>query len=70
MMVTSTNYKTADTDIQHSVLIGDVKAHSTLCHSYTYDHNEQLIADVISNSDMNSLYYNFVSINSDMSLVQ
>ena len=51
MMVTSTNYKTADTDIHHSVLIGDVKAHSTLCHSYTYDHNEQLIEDIISNSD-------------------
>ena len=58
---TSTYYKTAYTDIQHcihyttniphSVLTGDVNAHSTLCHSYTDDHREQLIADVISNSD-------------------
>ena len=42
---TSTHYKTADTDIQHciqhiiniphSVLAGDVNAHSTLWHSYT-----------------------------------
>ena len=53
--------QTADTEIQHciqyitnithSVLIGDVNAHSTLWHSYTDDHKEQLIADVISNSD-------------------
>ena len=52
--------KTADTDIQHciqyitniphSVLTGDVNAHSTLWHSYTDDHRGQLIADVI-NSD-------------------
>ena len=58
---TSTHYKTADTDIQHriqpitniphSVLTGDVNAHSTLWHSYTDDHIGQLIADVISNSD-------------------
>ena len=58
---TSTHYKTADTDIQHciqyitniphSVLTGDVNAHSTLWHSYTDDHRGQLIADVISNSD-------------------
>ena len=58
---TSTHYKTADTDIQHfiqhitkiphSVLTGDVKAHSTLWHSYTDDHRGQLVADVISNSD-------------------
>ena len=58
---TSTHYKTADTDIQHciqyitnmphSVLTGDVNAHSTLWHSYTDDHKGQLIADVISNSD-------------------
>ena len=58
---TSTHYKTADTDIQHgiqyittiphSVLTGDVNAHSTLWHSYTDDHRGQLIADVISNSE-------------------
>ena len=58
---TSTHYKTADTDIQnciqhitnipHSVLTGDVNAHSTFWHSYTDDHRGQLIADVISNSD-------------------
>ena len=54
---TSTRYKTADTDIQHitniphSVLTGDVNAHSTLWHSYTDNHRGQLIADVISNSD-------------------
>ena len=58
---TSTHYKTADTDIQHciqyitniphSVLTGDVNAHSTLWHSYTDDHRGQLIADAISNSD-------------------
>ena len=58
---TSTQYKTDDTDIQnciqyitntpHSVLTGDVNAHSTLWHSYTDDHRGQLIADVISNSD-------------------
>ena len=58
---TSTHYiqlhKTADTDIQHitniphSVLTGDVNAHSTLWHSYTDNHSGQLIADVISNLD-------------------
>ena len=58
---TSIHYKTADTDIQHciqyitniphSVLTGDVNAHSTLWHSYTDHHRGQLIADVISNSD-------------------
>ena len=58
---TSTHYKTADTDIQHciqyitniphSVLTGDVNAHSTLWHSYTDDHRGQLMADVISISD-------------------
>ena len=58
---TSTHYKTADTDIQHciqhitnipySVLTGDGNAHSTLWHSHTDDHREQLIADVIINSD-------------------
>ena len=48
---TSTHYKTEDTDIPHSVLTGDVNAHSTLWHSYTDDHRGQLIADVISNSD-------------------
>ena len=61
LVATSTHYKTADTDIQHciqyitniphSVLTGDVNAHSTLWHSYTDDHRGQLIADVISNSD-------------------
>ena len=45
---TSTHYKTADKDIQHciqhittiphSVLTGDVNAHSSLWHSYTDDH--------------------------------
>ena len=58
---TSTQYKTADTDIQHciqyttniphSVLTGDVNAHSTLWHMYTDDHRGQLIVDVISTSD-------------------
>ena len=54
---TSTHYKTADTDIQHitniphSVLTGDVNAHSTLLHSYIDDHRGQLIANVISNLD-------------------
>ena len=57
----STHYKTADTDIQHcihhitnirhSVLTGDVNAHSTLWHSCTNDHRGQLISDFISNSD-------------------
>ena len=57
----STHYKTADTDIQHciqyitnishSVLTGDVNAHSTLWHLYTDDPKGQLIADVISNPD-------------------
>ena len=65
---TSTHYKTADTDIQHcrqyitniphSVLIGDVNAHSTLWHSYTDDHRGQLIADVINNSDHITLNIN------------
>ena len=58
---TATHYKTADTDIQlciqhitnipHSVLTGDVNAHSTLWHSYTDDHRGQLIADVFINLD-------------------
>ena len=58
---TSTHYKTDDTDIHHniqyitniphSVLTGYVNAHPTLWHSYTDAHREQLIADVISNSD-------------------
>ena len=57
---TSTHYKTADTDLEHciqyitniphSVLTGDVNAHSTLWHSYTDDHRGQIISDVISNS--------------------
>ena len=61
----STHYKTADKDIQHciqhittiphSVLTGDVNAHSSLWHSYTDDHRGQLIAEVISNSDHISL---------------
>ena len=42
---------TTSTNIPHSVLTGDVNAHSTLWHSYTDDHRGQLIADVISNSD-------------------
>ena len=33
----------------HSVLTGDVNAHSNLWHSYTDDHRGQIIADVISN---------------------
>ena len=62
---TSTHYKTADKDIQHciqhittiphSVLTGDVNAHSSLWHSHTDDHRGQLIAEVISNSDHISL---------------
>ena len=62
---TSTHYKTANKDIQHyiqhittithSVLTGDVNAHSSLWHSYTDDHRGQLIAEVISNSDHISL---------------
>ena len=38
-------------NIPHSVLTGDVKAHSTLWHSYTDNHRGQLIAHVINNSD-------------------
>ena len=62
---TSTHHKTADKDIQHciqhtttiphSVLTGDVNAHSSLWHSYTDDHRAQLIAEVIRNSDHISL---------------
>ena len=58
---TSTHYKTVDTDVQHciqyitniphSVLIGNVNAHSTIWHSYTDDHKGQLLANVISSSD-------------------
>ena len=65
---TSTHYKTADTDIHHcieyitniphSVLTGDVNAHSTLWYSYTDDHRGQLIADVISNSNHITLNIN------------
>ena len=65
---TSTHYKTSDTDIQrciqhitnipHSVLTGDVNAHSTLWHSYTDDHRGQLIAAVIGNSDHITLNIN------------
>ena len=39
------------TNIPHSVLTGDVNAHSTLWHSYTDDHRGQRTANVISNSD-------------------
>ena len=38
------------TYIPHSVLTGDVIAHSTLWHSYTDDHRGQQISNVISNS--------------------
>ena len=38
-------------NIPHSVLTGDVTAHSTLWHSYTDDHRGQLIAELTSNSD-------------------
>ena len=58
---TSTHCRTADTEIRHcmqcitgiphSVLAGDVGAHSTLWHSYTDDHRGQPMADVIRNSD-------------------
>ena len=61
MYRTSTYYKPAETDIQHcihyitniphSVLTGDVHAHSTPWHSYTDDHRGQLIVYVINNSD-------------------
>ena len=57
---TSTHYKTVDTDeqhfiqyftnIPHSVLFGDVNAHSTLLYLYTDDHSGQLITYVISNA--------------------
>ena len=67
---TSTHYKTADKDIQHciqhittvphSVLTGDVNAHSSLWHSYTDDYRGQLIAEVISSSD-------HISVNTDTS---
>ena len=62
---TSTHYKTADKDIlhciqqnttiPHSVLPGDVNAHSSLWYLYTDEHRGQLIAEVISNSDHISL---------------
>ena len=44
--------------IPHSVLTGDVNAHSTLWHTHTDDHRGQLIADVISNSDYITLNTN------------
>ena len=66
----STDYKTAYTDIQHciqhitniphSFRTGEVNAHSTHWHSYTDDHRGQLIADVISNSDHIALNTNRV----------
>ena len=62
---TSTHYKTADTDIQHciqyitmiphSVLTGDLNAHSTLRKLVHWWPRWQLIADVISNSDHKTL---------------
>ena len=62
---TSTHYQTADTDIQHcilyitniphSVLTGDVNAHSTPWHFYTDYHKGQLIVDVNSNLDQITL---------------
>ena len=65
---TSTHYIIVDTDIQHckqhitnlphSVLTGDVNAHSTLWHSYTDGHRGHLIAEVISNSDHITLTHN------------
>ena len=39
------------TNIPHSVLTGDVNAHSTLWHSYTDDHRGQLIAEIIRHSN-------------------
>ena len=58
---TSTHWNPVDTDMQccmrhitgipHSVLTGDVNAHSTLWHSYTDDHRGKQMANVISNSD-------------------
>ena len=66
--ITSTPYKTTDTDIQPSIqyntnipqsaLTGDVNAHSTLWHSYTDEHIGQLIAYVISISDHMTLNTN------------
>ena len=77
---TSTHYKRADTDIQHciqyitniphSVLTGDVNAHSTLWPSYTDDHRGQLIADVINNSDHITLNRNTPTRVLDTSLQQ
>ena len=74
------NTSTADTDIQHciqyitniphSVLIGDVNAHSTLRHSYTDDHRGQLIADVINNSDHITLNTNKLTRVSNTTLQQ
>ena len=65
---TSTHYQTADTDIQHfiqnitniphSVLTGDVNAHSTSWQSYYDDHRGKLIAGVMSNSDRITLNTN------------
>jgi hypothetical protein len=58
---TSTHHLTVDKDVQHciehitniphSVLTGDVNAHSILWHSYTDDHRGKIISEVISNSD-------------------
>ena len=39
------------TNTPHSVLTGDINAHSILWHSYTDDHRGQPISDVISNLD-------------------
>ena len=62
---TSTNYKIADTDIQHckqyitniphSIFTGALNVHSTLWHLDTDDHRGKLIVDVISASDHTAL---------------
>ena len=39
------------TNIANSLIASDINAHSTLWHSYTDDHREQIIADIISTSD-------------------
>ena len=60
-LIMANNNQSVDTDIQHcihhitnilhSVLTGDVNAHSHFWHPYTDEPIVQLIADVISNSD-------------------
>ena len=39
------------TNIPDSILTGDVNAHPTLWYSHTDDHRDQLISDIISNSE-------------------